>query len=137
MDKDPFSWNQRIPITSSENCIEYLWHQLCPSPGSLYEFSYLTLTKTWSGSKCILNIQTLLYMTLNKIITIFFLRNSWAFPFLKNAERKGLLLYESINIEYYIIQWLKPVLKSSEHDKLWCYSSIKWPIYQVVLKLFS
>ena len=26
-------------------------------------------------------------------------------------ERKGLLLYEPINIEYFVIQWLKPVLR--------------------------
>ena len=54
-------------------------------------------------------------------------------------REKGLLLYESMNIEYFIIQWLKPVLRY--YSNLNKKSSLgnenkrhhKWSRYSVVL----
>ena len=41
------------------------------------------------------------------------------------AERKGLLLYEPIKIEYFIMQWLKPVLRYWNLQKTSNYDAIQ------------
>ena len=55
-----------------------------------------------------------------------------------SQERKGVLLWESTNIEYFIIQWLKPVLICSNPQNTRNYDAIQTinpPIIRIVLQL--
>ena len=56
------------------------------------------------------------------------------------SERKGLLLYKSINMKIFhhtVIDTCFEMLKSSEHEKLCRYSNYEPPILKIVLKLIS